>query len=232
MANHARYLTGPLGKQMRPKIVEFHHLTVIQDWQPILQNITLRIFEGEAVALLGAANAGKSALLACIQGQFQPVKGEISVLGASLPPLPPEIRRQIGVMPQQIDLHTHETVAAYLRRFAAYQAVQLSAEQVETYCAQYHLSPSTLVAHLTDLQARVFALALALVHDPRLVLLDEPLAGLPEQDTPAFWTYLQRTLREGRTLIAAFTSPLAEKYFNGYDVIVRLEQGHLLREKE
>lgn len=232
MANHARYLTGPLGKQMRPKVVKFHHLTVKQGWQPVLQDITLTIFEGEAVALLGAANTGKSALLACIQGQIQPVKGEISVLGASLPPLPPEIRRQIGVMPQQIDLHTRETVADYLRRFATYQAAQLNTEQIETYCAHYQLAPSTPTVHLTVLQSRIFALALALVHDPRLVLLDEPLAGLPEQDALAFWTYLERTLREGRTLISTFTPPLAEKHLNEYDLIVRLEQGHLLREKE
>lgn len=232
MANHARYLTGPIGKQTRPKVIELRHITVMREWRPVLQDITLDIFEGEAVALLGAANSGKSALLACIQGQIQPVKGEISVLGASLPPLPPEIRRQIGVMPQQIDFHTHETVAAYLQRFATCQTVQLNAEQIKTYCAHYQLAPSMLVARLTGLQERIFALALALVHDPRLVLLDEPLIGLSEQDASAFWTYLQRTLREGRTLVAAFTSPLAEKYLNRYDLIVKLEQGHLLREKE
>lgn len=232
MVDHVRYLTGPLGKQTRPKVVEFRHITIKQEWQPVLQDITLEIFEGEAIALFGAANSGKSALLACIQGQIQPVKGEISVLGASLPPLPPEIRRQIGVMPEQIDLHTHETVAAYLQRFAVYQATSLNVKQVETYCAHYQLSPSTSVSHLTGLQKRIFALALALVHDPRLVLLDEPLTGLSEQDASVFWTYLQRTLREGRTVISTFPSPLAAKYLNGYDLVVRLEQGHLIREKE
>jgi ABC-2 type transport system ATP-binding protein len=232
MANQTRYLTGPLGKQLRPKVIEFRHLTAMQEGRPILQNITLNIFEGEAVALLGEARSGKSALLACMQGLIQPARGEICVLGASLPPLPPEVRRQIGVMPRHIDLHTGETVAVYLQRFATHQGIQLNTEQITTYCAHHQLSPFTPVAYLSELQKHFFALALALVHDPRLVLLDEPLAGLSERDRAAFWPSLQRTLLEGRTLVSTFTYPLAEKYLNVYDVIVRLKEGCLFREKE
>jgi ABC-type thiamine transport system ATPase subunit len=115
MASHARYLTGPLGKHTRPKVIEIRQLTVLQEQQPVLRDITLDIFEGESVALLGATDFGKSALLACIQGQLQPTTGELHVLGAALPPLPPEVRCQIGVLPAQLDRNTHETVAAYLQ---------------------------------------------------------------------------------------------------------------------
>lgn len=230
MADHTRYLTGPLGKQTRPKIIELRQLTVLQKRQPILQDITLNIFEGESVALLGPPDPGKSALLACLQGHIQPASGEIYVLGASLPPLPPATRRQLGILPQQLDFKPHETVSAYLRRFTMYRGVQLHHEQTVAYCAHYQLTPSTLVAELTGLQTRVLALALALAHDPRLILLDEPLDGLTEQDQEAFRPYLQRTQREGRTLLCTFTSPLAEKYLSEYDLIVRLKQGQLLHQ--
>lgn len=205
MVDHTRYLTGPLGKQTRPKVIELQQITLMQEWRTILRDVTLDIFAGESIALCGGPGSGKSALLACIQGQIQPVKGKVRVLGAELPPLPPGLRRQIGVLAQQLERSTQETVAEYLQRFAFYHGIQLNSKQITTYCAHYELLPSRLVAELDSLQQRVLALALALVHDPLLVLLDEPLAGLSTQDQMTLWTYLERIQREGRTMLCAFT---------------------------
>ena len=225
-----RYLTGPLGKQVRPKAIEFHQTTFVQAQRTLLQDITLDIFEGESIALLGPPGAGKSALLACVQGLIQPTRGVVRVLGATLPPLPVEIRRQMGVLPQQLDPAAHETVGTYLQRFASYYDIHLNSKQITTYCTHYELEPSMQADTLSSLQARIFAFALSLVHDPRLVVLDEPLSGLSEPDQNALWFYLQRIQREGRTLLCTFSVPLAEKYLSGYDLIVRLEQGRLTRQ--
>jgi len=227
MVGHSRYLSGPLGKHTRPKVIEFRHLTAIHAQHTILRDVLLEIFEGESVAILGAPGAGKSTLLACIQGLVPPAKGEIIVLGATLPPLPPALQKQMGSMPHNIAPNTQETVAHCLQRFAEYHMNHLNHEQIRSYIAHYQLSPTTSVNDLTSLQQRVFALALALVHDPSLALLDEPLAGLTEEEQAQFWPYLQRTKREGRTLLCTFTPPLAEKHFNGYDLIVSLEQGQI-----
>ena len=226
-----RYLTGTLGKQMRPKAIEFHQTTLVQERRTLLHDVTLEVFEGESVALLGPPASGKSALLACLQGLMQPTQGEVHVLGATLPPLPVEVRRQMGVLPQHLNLTKHETIAAYLQRFAAYYDVHLTSKQLSAYCAHYELVSSRQVADLSSRQARIFALALSLVHDPRLVLLDEPLSGLSAADQAAIWPYLQRIQREGRTLLCTFSPPLAEKYLSGYDLIVRLEQGRLMRQE-
>ncbi len=226
-----RYLTGPLGKQTRPKAIEFHQTTLVQERRTLLHDVTLDIFEGESVALLGPPASGKSALLACVQGLIQPTRGEVRVLGTTLPPLPIEVRRQMGILPQQLDLARRETIAAYLQRFAAYYDVHLNSKQLTAYCTHYELEPSLQVADLSSRQARIFALAISLVHDPRLVLLDEPLSGLSAADQAALWPYLQRIQREGRTLLCTFSPPLAEKYLSGYDLIVRLEQGRLMRQE-
>ena len=231
MGNHTRYLTGTLGQHTRPKIIELRQLVVTREHQPILGEITLDIFEGESVALIGTSEFDKNALLACILGQIQPTKGEIRVLGTTLPPLPAEVRRQLGVMPRIVERQMSETIAAYLQRFAAYHAVPLTAAQLSAYCSQYQLAPSTLVRDLSNLQTRVLALALALIHDPRLALLIEPLTGLTEPEQIVMQEYLQRTQREGRTLLCTFTPPLAEKHFTGYDLSVKLEQGQLLRQE-
>ncbi|HEX7735158.1 MAG TPA: ATP-binding cassette domain-containing protein [Ktedonobacteraceae bacterium] len=230
MGEHSRYLTGELGKQTRPKIIELRQLTVLHEHVPVLQEISLDIFEGEALVLLGQVEAGKHALLACLLGQIQPARGKISVMGVSVPPLPAETRRQIGVMPQFVERKTSETVAAYLQRFAAYYDVKLTGAQISHYCAHYQLPPGALVAELSTLQARVLALALTLVHDPRLALLVEPLSGLAPADQEAFQVYLLRTRSEGRTLLCTFTPPLAEKYILGYDGVVKLAQGRIVRQ--
>lgn len=228
MADHVRYLSGSQGKLTRPKIVEFRHLTLVAGQQVILEDITLDIFEGECVAVLGKPASGKSTLLACVQGAIQPTQGEILLSGVSLPPCPPALLRQIGIMPQYLDSRRSETVAEYLLRFAAYRELQINKEQLHQYCAHYDLLPSLPVAELTHLQRRIFALALTLMHDPSLVLLDEPLRELAEQDYVAFWPYLQRTQREGRTLLCTFPPSLARNYLNEYDLVVKIEQGHLL----
>jgi ABC-type multidrug transport system ATPase subunit len=231
MGSHVRYLSGALGKHTRPKIIELLQLTVMQEHLPLLREITLDVFEGESVALLGSSEIDKNTLLACILGQIQPTKGKIRVLGEPLPPLSPALRRQIGVMPEQLDHKTHETVATYLQRFSSYYGFQLTNSQIALYCAHYQLPLSTQVAELSKLQMRILALALALVHDPRLALLVEPLTSLTESDQATMQGYLQRAQSEGRTLFCTFTPPLAEKHFTGYDLIVRLEQGKLLRQE-
>lgn len=231
MGKHVRYLTGTLGKQTRPKVIEIHQLTLRQNQQARLHEITLDIFEGESVALVGSSTADKQAFLACLLGQMSPDQGEIRVLNTALPPLPSDIRRQIGVMPRPVEHLAHETVTAYLQRFAYTHRVQLTLEQAAAYCEHYQLRPSARVAELTHLQARVLSLAVALVHDPRLVLLAEPLADLNAQEQILIQDYLQRIQREGRTLLCTFSPPLAEKHFSGYDLLVRLEQGRLLRQE-
>ncbi len=227
MSDPGRYLIGAPGKHTRPKTIELRQLTVLQEYVPVLHEITLDIFEGESTALVGTSEREKHALLACILGQMQPTQGDIHVLGATLPPLPAALRRRLGVTPRLADRQARETVAASLRRFAAYHELRLTDAQITRYCAHYQLTPTAQVAELSELQIRVLALALALVHDPRLALLLEPLTGLIEADQAALQAYLQRIQSEGRTLLTTFTPPLAEKFFTGYDLVVRLAQGRL-----
>lgn len=232
MGNRSRYFTGALGKQTRPKVIELRQLTVIQEQRVVLREISLDIFEGESVALLGSSETDKNTLVGCILGQLQPTDGEILVLGMSLPPLSPPTRRQFGVMPRQVERRTGETVAAYLQRFASYYGLELTPEQLARYCAHYQLAPAQSVAELTALQARILALAGALVHDPHLALLVEPLTALAESDQATMQEYLQRTRLEGRTLLCTFTPPLAENLLRGYDLAVSLEEGQLLRQEQ
>lgn len=226
-----RYITGPIGIQARPRVIVFDHLSAMHLGQTVLHDISLNVYEGESVAILDPAGAGKSMLLASIQGLVQPAQGQIHILGAEVPPVPPITRRQIGVMPQHLNQPGKDTVADYLRHFAAMHEILLSQAQVNEYSHDYRLDPLSHISQLTALQLRILLLALGLVHDPRLVLLDEPLAGLSETGRPVIWQYIRRMQSEGRTLLTTFTSPLADEHLSEYDVIIELVQGRVVRQE-
>lgn len=226
-----RYITGPIGIQARPRVIVFDHLSAMHLGQTVLHDISLNVYEGESVAILGEPGAGKSMLLASIQGLVQPAQGHIHILGAEVPPVPPIIRRQIGVMPQYLNQPGKDTVADYLRHFAAIHEIHLGQAQVNEYGHHYRLDPLSLISQLTPLQLRILFLALALVHDPRLVLLDEPLAGLAETGHPVIWQYIRQMQSEGRTLLMTFTPPIAGEHLSEYDVIIELIEGHIVQQK-
>lgn len=226
-----RYITGPLGIQARPIVIVFDHLSAAYQGQVVLHDISLEIYEGESVAILRKPDAGGSMLLACIQGLLQPMHGHIQVMGTEVPPLTPVTRRQVGFMPRYLDQPDKLTVADYVQCFAALHEIHLSHDQLNTYIHHYKLPPLFPTSQLTPLQTRVLQFALALVHDPRLVLLDEPLAGLPETDSTAIWQRLRQIQSEGRTLIATFTPSIARERLSVYDLIVELDQGHIVRQE-
>ncbi|HEX6482115.1 MAG TPA: ATP-binding cassette domain-containing protein [Ktedonobacteraceae bacterium] len=226
-SHNQRYITGPLGKQARPCVIAFDHLSTARHERLGLQDISLSIYEGESVAVIGPAGSGKSTLLACIQGLVQPLVGHLHVMGVEVPPMTAVIRRQIGVMPGTLDHPEMFRMADLVKRFAGYYDLDLSESQVEEYCRHYALSSSALVSQLTLPERRVLLLALALVHDPHLVLLDEPLAGLSHTDGSFVWPYLRRMQSEGRTLLTTFTPPIAEEHLREYDVTVMLDRGHI-----
>src|SRR5260221_1742780 len=226
-----RYITGPIGIQARPRVIVFDHLSATHLGQTVLHDICLNVYEGESVAILDPAGAGKSMLLASIQGLVQPAQGHIHILGAEVPPVPPIIRRQIGVMPQHLNQPGKDTVADYLRHFAAMHEILLSQAQVNEYSHYYRLDPLSHISQLTALQLRILLLALGLVHDPRLVLLDEPLAGFSETDRPVILQYIPPMQRQGRTLLMTFSSPLADEHLSGYYVIIELVQGRVVRQE-
>lgn len=226
--NHdKRYITGSLGKQGRPCIVALDQLSLVSgDWA-YLRSITLRIYEGEAVAITGAPNSGKSLLLACLQGIIQPASGTIQILGTAMPPMTSTLRRQIGVMPQRLHQHQIITVAETLRRYAALYEMPLQKHHLETFCQLYRLEPGAPVIGLTPLQQRMLCLALAIVHDPALVLLDEPLKGLIGPDADVVHRQLRHMRSEGRTVLTTYTTPIADSFLSGYDMVVCLNDGRI-----
>lgn len=223
-----RYLSGSLEEYIRPSVVTLDHLYAHNQHKVVLQDASFQVYDGQAVAIVGPKGVGKTLLLTSIQGQITPLGGHITLFGTPIPPITPPLQRQIGLMPAKIPLHDGVTIQDVVQTFANYHGTSLSLPQITRYLHRYTLLPAVPILHLAFLQQRLLALAIAVIHDPHLVLLDEPLAGLNEAECNIMDDYIRQLQREGRTLIVAFTLPIADKHLSGYDVVVRLEQGHLV----
>lgn len=241
-----RYLTGSVGTRIRPSIVHLEHLYAHNEQKVVLYDLSLQVRDGQAVAILGQPGTGKTALLASIAGQVQPLRGHITVLGTSIPPLVAELERHIGMMPalltnkqttyipammkvrtEQTE-QTEQTVQDVIQAHAHVHHLLLNAVQISAYAQHYQLVPTMPLTRLSAVQRRFLALATTCIHDPQLVLLDEPLTGLTREERDSVNEYIRQLQREGRTLLVTFTPPVADTYISGYDVIVHMVHGQLV----
>jgi len=148
--------------------------------RPALDQVSLQIAEGEIYALIGRNGAGKSTLAKAAIGALSLDAGAVRVLGGD-PARDPAARRAIGVAPQEIALYAHLTVAENLHAFATLAGVRAKrADAVreameETACTE---RADQRIDQLSGGWRRRANLAAAIVHRPRLLVLDEPTEGL------------------------------------------------------
>ena len=168
-----------------------------------LDQVDLELEEGEVYALIGRNGAGKSTLAKAAIGALALDEGSVRVLGAD-PSRDRYVRREIGVAPQEIALYLHLTVAENLDVFAALaglsraeRAAAVTRAMDETVCGE---RAAERVENLSGGWRRRANLAAAIVHRPRLLVLDEPTEGL-DTETLLILRGLIARLRADRTAI-------------------------------
>lgn len=172
-----------------------------------LDHVDLELAEGEVYALIGRNGAGKSTLAKAAIGALALDSGAVWVLGAD-PGRDRNVRREIGVAPQEIALYGHLTVAENLYAFAALadvsraeRAAAVARAMDETVCTE---RANARLDHLSGGWRRRANLAAAIVHRPRLLVLDEPTEGL-DTETRLILRRLIGGLRADRTAILLIT---------------------------
>ncbi len=160
-----------------------------------LETVTLQIAPGRILVLLGPSGAGKTVLIETIAGFRRPLSGQIVLDGRDLASLPAEARR-IGLVFQQYALFPHLSVLGNVR-FGLRARGERSAEPARAMLARLGIAglAPRRPANLSGGEQQRVALARALVTDPRLVLLDEPLAALDAPTRDGLRDELGRTLR-------------------------------------
>src|SRR2546429_8218092 len=143
-----------------------------------LDGVTLRVRRGEIYGLLGPNGAGKTTLIRAIVGLIAPDAGTVTVLGRKLPNL--DVLREVGYMTQQAALYPGLSVEENVSFFAAIYGVEGGVKDALEFVDLYTRRGS-VVATLSGGMRQRCSLACALVHRPRLLLLDEPTVGVDPQ---------------------------------------------------
>jgi ABC-2 type transport system ATP-binding protein len=176
-----------------------------------LDSIDLDILRGEIFALLGPNGAGKTTLISIVAGLLRATAGEVRVLGRDVVRDYRFARRAVGLVPQEINFDPFFTVEEALRIQAGYFDVRLSEARLTEILDALDLGAKrkTNSRALSGGMKRRLLIGKALVHDPRVLFLDEPTAGVDVELRRSLWRYV-RSLRDRGTTIVLTTHYLEE----------------------
>jgi ABC-2 type transport system ATP-binding protein len=176
-----------------------------------LRGVDLEIEGGEIFALLGPNGAGKTTLISIVAGLLRASEGEVRVLGRDVVADYRFTRCAVGLVPQEINFDPFFTVEESLRIQAGYFGVRLTEERLVEILTALELGAKrkSNTRALSGGMKRRLLIGKALVHEPQVLFLDEPTAGVDVELRQALWRYV-RVLRDRGTTIVLTTHYLEE----------------------
>ena len=185
-------------------MIEAEHLTKRFGPTAAIEDVTFRVEKGEILGFLGPNAAGKTTTMRILAGYFPATQGRARVAGFDVFEHPLEVKKRVGYLPEHPPLYPEMTVDRYLRFVGAINGLQKSKltaqlEKVKNRCGLSEVG-TRLIRHLSKGYKQRVGLAQALIHDPEVILLDEPTIGLdPKQIIEV--RELIRSLRGDHTVI-------------------------------
>jgi ABC-2 type transport system ATP-binding protein len=210
-------------------MIRVEHLTKRYGRTVAVQDLSFEVARGEIVGLLGPNGAGKTTTMRILSGYLPPTGGDVEVAGCRVADDSMGVRRRIGYLPENCPLYPDMRVDDYLAFRAALKGVpardvRRRVEEVETLCDLRDAGRRTIGRLSKGYRQRV-GLADALVHDPELLILDEPTLGLDPNQIRQVRTLI-RQLAERRTVLLS-THILPEVEMTCRRVLI-LHRGRLL----
>ncbi|QGU32739.1 ABC transporter ATP-binding protein [Thermochromatium tepidum] len=170
-----------------------------------LKGVDLQVEEGDFFALLGPNGAGKSTFIGIVSSLVNKTSGRVSVFGHDLDRDPEGVKACIGLVPQEFNFNLFLPVIEVVLNQAGYYGIPrpLAKARAERYLRQLDLwdRRDTEMRRLSGGLKRRLMIARALVHEPRLLILDEPTAGVDLEIRRSMWSFLRDLNAQGTTII-------------------------------
>ena len=201
------------------------------DFQAV-KGVDFEVYRGECFGFLGPNGAGKTSTMKMIYGAAIPTGGELTVAGLDVTRHERDVKRRIGVVPQENnlddDLEVKENLLVYGRYFDLPKKVILRRAEELLDFVELMDKANAEVEQLSGGMKRRLLIARALINDPEIVVLDEPTTGLDPQARHLVWERLRELANEGKTLI--LTTHYMEEAARLCDRLVIMEGGRIVTE--
>jgi ABC-2 type transport system ATP-binding protein len=166
----------------------------------VLDDVSLQVRSGEVYGLLGPNGSGKTTLIRMLVGLILPDAGSVTVLGTRMPNV--GILGNVGYMTQQAALYPDLSVEENVRFFAAVNDAEAGVDEALRFVELWERRKSVITELSGGMRQRA-SLACAIVHGPRLLLLDEPTVGLDPQLRIQFWDGFRVMVRSGISIVVS-----------------------------
>ncbi|MDL2283884.1 ABC transporter ATP-binding protein [Oxalobacter sp. OttesenSCG-928-P03] len=193
-----------------------------------LRDISLSIQEGEFFGLLGPNGAGKTTLISIIAGLARADSGQVSILGHDVIEDFQAARQNLGVVPQELVFDPFFTVRETLRLQSGYFGLKKNDDWIDEVMHNLDLTDKANVnmRALSGGMKRRVLVALALVHKPPVIVLDEPTAGVDVELRQTLWQFIGRLNQEKHTIV--LTTHYLEEAQNWCNRIAMLQSGEIV----
>ena len=195
-----------------------------------LKGINLTVEQGDFFALLGANGAGKSTIIGIISSLINKTSGQVEIFGFDLDKQRNQAKAQIGLVPQEFNFNIFEPVQEVLINQGGYYGIprKIALQRTEKLLKKLGLwqKRHEMGLNLSGGMKRRLLIARALIHRPRLLILDEPTAGVDIEIRRTMWEFLSEINAAGTTII--LTTHYLEEAEKLCRNIAILEQGHVI----
>ncbi len=213
---------------VRDVILQVQGLTVAYGAKIAVSEVSFQIARGEIFGLLGPNGAGKTSTLSAIEGLLKPRSGSVSLDGLDIRRHPGQAKARMGVQLQATSFQAELTIKQIVQLYAGLYGVELADEEITDRLRETGLGAEAdkPFKHLSGGQQQRLALLVAVVHDPALLLLDEPTAGLDPQSRRQLWGRIEHLRREGGSIL--LTTHSMEEAQAVCDRVAIIDHGELL----
>ncbi len=198
--------------------------------EPAINAISLDIYKNEIFGLLGPNGAGKTTTISILCGLFPPTKGSVQIDGLDIHADINKIKQIIGVVPQDIALYPTLTARENLTFFGNMYGLRgkVLKEKIDGYLEEFSLErhAGKIVSKFSGGMKRRVNLIAGLLHDPKIIFLDEPTVGIDVQSRLEILSYLKAINKKGTTII--YTSHYMEEAENLCSRVAIIDRGNII----